>query len=460
MSTGKKREIDFTSGKALPKIIRFALPLMATGILQILFNTVDSMVVGNFAAEGEKALAGISATTTLNNLIINFFVGFSVGVNVLVAQFFGAKREKDLSELIHTAVLLSLAFGAFVALFGALLARNLLILTNAPASALEYATTYLRIIFIGAPVTLLYNFGAAIMRAVGDTRRPMNALIAACVANIGLDLLFVKVFSMDVAGAAIATVISQGLAAALVVIGLFRDKGCIRLEWKKLKFYPKKLGMIVRIGLPAGIQPAVFSVANVVIQSAVNSFGQTAVVAGVGAGYQIEVIIYNALMAFYHAALNFTGQNVGAQKLGRVRKGILLNVACISVFTVVTSVGSVIFGRQLLGLFTDSEEAIEYGMKRLLCINAPYLLVALMEISAASVRGLGASVTPTLVSFFGGCVFRILWVYLVFPHYHTVEALFINYPITWIIVTIGHVISFFIFYGRMRRRPGVSEEAS
>ncbi len=449
MTVSKKREINFTEGPYLWKIIWFALPIMATGLLQILFNAVDSSIVGKFV--GDEALAGVSSTSTVFNLLVNLFMGLSVGANVLVAQFYGAKRQKDVEEVVHTSVLLSIIAGVIVLVLGFFFCKDLLLLMHSPEDVIDISALYLKIIFLGAPVNLLYNFSAAMMRAVGDTKRPMVFLAIACGLNIVLDLLFVLVFRWEVAGAAAATVISQAVAAVLTVIALVREKGVLHIDLKTLRIHGKKLSMILQIGIPAGLQSAVFTISNFVIQSSINSLGKIAV-AGNGAGYQLEVLEYNTILAFYHSTLNFVGQNVGARKFERARKGMLVNVGISMLLGLVLSVGCFMFGRQLLRLFTDSEDAIEYGMKRLTIVVLPYLFVCSMESMSGAVRGLGAAITPTVVSLIGSCLFRLVWVYTVFSHYGTIESLYFVYPVTWVLTSVAHIISFIIIFRRMQVR--------
>ncbi|MBO4411196.1 MAG: polysaccharide biosynthesis C-terminal domain-containing protein, partial [Lachnospiraceae bacterium] len=301
------------------------------------------------------------------------------------------------------------------------------------------------------PANLLYNFCAAMMRSVGDTKRPMIFLLIACIVNVGLDILFVLVIPLGVTGVALGTALSQTLAAALSVISMFRDQGALKLEWKSLKLYPKKLGTILKIGIPAGIQSAVFSLSNVVIQSAINGFGKAAV-AGMGAGYQIEIFVYEAVYGFYHTSINFVGQNVGAKRYDRIKKGLLVNLVTVSVVCIVLGGGSYLFGDYLLRLYTDSPEAIRYGMIRLLIVVMPYILLGFMEVISGAVRGLGASITPMLVSLIGCCLLRVVWVMTVFKANPTMETLMWEYPVTWTVAIIGHTISFFIFYARMKKR--------
>lgn len=449
MSHKRKSEINFTEGPYLSKIIRFALPIMATGILQILFNAVDSMVVGRFVGDG--ALAAVTSTGPLINLIVNLFMGISVGSNVLVAQYYGARREKDIFEVVHTSVILSVGLGVVVMLVGFFFSKTFLHWMNSPDDVIDLASLYLKIYFLGAPVSLLYNFCAAMLRAIGDTRRPLAFLTVGGLLNVFLNLFCVLVLHLGVAGVAIGTIASQLVSALLIVMSMLKEKGPVRIEARGLKVYWTKLKSILRIGVPAGIQSVMFSISNVIIQTALNGFGKI-VMAGNGAATQIENFNYMAMQSVCHASLNFVGQNIGAKKYDRVRKGVLICLGLVSVIGIALGIGSYLLGDILLGFYTTSKESIQVGMVKLLYAGLPYFIFGIMDTLGGAVRGLGASLTPMITTVIGTCVLRIVWVMTVFHSIGTLESLYIVYPVSWASTAVVHLISFFILFRRMRRR--------
>lgn len=404
------------------------------------------IVVGRYA--GSQSLAAVGSTSALINLLVNVFIGLSVGVNVMVARYYGARRETAVNETIHTAVALSLVSGLFLVVIGLLLARPLLELMGTPDDVLGKAALYMRIYFAGMPVTMLYNFGAAVLRAVGDTRRPLYFLTFAGIVNVVLNLFFVIALNMDVAGVALATVISQCISAGLVVRCLMKSEGCLKLHIKKLRIRRLLLIKIMRIGLPAGLQGAVFSVSNVLIQSSVNSFGSV-VMAGNTASSNIEGFIYNAMNAVYQTNLSFTSQNFGAKKYGRINK---IMVTCIAVVAAVgISLGMAAFaaGDFLLGIYSSDAEVLKYGMIRLSIIGTTYFLCGIMDTMVGSIRGIGYSVMPMLVSLTGACGLRILWIFTIFQWHRTLMTLYISYPVTWIVTAAAHFICFMIVRKRL-----------
>lgn len=424
----KSYEIDMCNGPLLGKLLLFALPLMLSGILQLLFNAADIIVVGRFS--GSHALAAVGSTSSLINLLVNLFIGFSIGANVLTAQYYGAKDRKNVHETIHTSILLSLAGGIILIAVGVLLARPLLELMATPEDVLDHATLYMTIYFCGMPATMLYNFGAAILRAIGDTRRPLYYLFTAGVVNIVLNLIFVILFQMGVAGVALATIISQTLSAILVIRCLTRLDGICRLELKQLKIYPQKLLRIVQIGLPAGLQGAVFSISNVLIQSSVNSFGSIAM-AGNTAAANLEGFVYTSMNAVYQTALSFTSQNIGAGKYERI--GMILR-RCLALVTVIgLALGGlvVLLHQPLLGIYSTDPEVISYGTIRLFIICLPYFLCGIMDTLVGMLRGMNYSILPMLASIAGVCGLRIVWIFTVFRWNHTLFTLYISYPLTW-----------------------------
>ena len=444
-----KYEIDMCNGPLFSKLILFSFPLIASGILQLLFNAADVIVVGRFA--GKEALGAVGSTSSLTNLIVNIFIGLSIGTNVMVARFYGSKNEKDVSEAVHTSILISIIAGFILAFIGYILARPMLTLMGTPDDIVNHSVVYMRIYFLGMPVMMLYNFGSAILRAVGDTRRPLIYLSISGVVNVILNLIFVIKFGMGVSGVAYATVISQGIAAILVVICLMKADSCIRLDLKKLRLNKIILGQIAGIGFPAGIQGAVFSISNVIIQSTVNSFGST-VVAGNTAAQSIEGFVYTSMNAIHQAAVSFIGQNSGAKKMDRVKK------SAIECFLLVTAVGvvlgnlAILFGPQLLSFYSDSPEVIEYGMIRLKYICFLYCLCGIMDVFVGCLRGLGKAVITTLISLFGACALRIIYIYTLFPSIRSLGNLYLSYPVSWFITAIAQMIYFVIAYKEFSKK--------
>ena len=424
----KKYEMDMCSGSIFKKMLMFALPLMCSSILQLLFNAADIVVVGRFA--GDNALAAVGSNTALINLLTNLFVGLSIGSNVLTARYYGAKQEKDLKETVHTSMMLSIYSGILLTVIGVVAARQILTWMQAPEEVIGLAELYLRIYFVGMTATMIYNFGSAILRAIGDTKRPLYYLLAAGVVNVVLNLFFVIVCRLGVAGVAIATVISQTISAFLVVRCLMKEQGAIHLELKELRIEKDKLMRILQIGLPAGFQGIVFSLSNVVIQSAINSFGAIAV-AGNSAAANIEGFVYMAMNAFYQATISFTSQNFGAKKKDRINK--------------ILFAGQVyVFGKELLGIYSTSPEVIAAGMVRLQYICKVYFLCGIMDVFVGALRGIGYSIMPMIVSLLGACGLRLLWLATVFqiPQYHTQDIIYLSYPITWVITFTVHALCY------------------
>ena len=435
----KSYEMDMCNGPLLGKILLFAIPLMLSGVLQLFFNAADIIVVGRFA--GHQALAAVGSTGSLINLLVNVFIGLSVGTNVLVARYYGAKKETQVSETVHTSVLTSIVCGCILIFVGLFLSKPLLTLMGTPDDVLEQAALYMRIYFMGMPVMLLYNFGAAILRAIGDTRRPLYFLLFAGIINVVLNLVFVIQFHLGVAGVALATVISQAVSAVMVVYTLMKTEGCFHLDLRKLRIHPKRLTQMIKIGLPAGMQGAIFSVSNVLIQSSINSFGSVAM-AGSTSASNLEGFVYTAMNSFYQTNLSFTSQNVGARKMERVHKILAICAGCVSVVGVCMGGLVYLFGPHLLGIYSTDPEVIAYGMIRLSFVCLPYFICGLMDVLVGSMRGLGYSILPMIVSLTGACGLRVLWIFTVFRWNHSLEALFISYPISWAITAATH----FFFY--------------
>lgn len=438
-----KYEMNMCEGPILSKMLKFAIPLMLSSILQLLFNAADVVVVGKFA--GDASLGAVGCTGSMVNLLTNLFVGLSVGANVMTARYYGAKREYELSESIHTSMLVAVIAGAILMAVGLIFSERILELMGTPEDILPKATLYLSIYFLGMIANMVYNFGSAILRAVGDTKRPMYYLAFAGVINVVLNLLLVIVFKLDVAGVAIATVISQCVSAILVVRCMVNDTGTVRLELKRLHINPRELKQIVQIGIPAGLQGCIFSLSNVVIQSAINSFGSI-FVSGSSAASNLEGFVYMAMNAFHHTTLAFMSQNFGAGSYKRLKKVILCGIGCVTVTGIVLGNLEFVFGRYLLKIYTDSPEVIEAGMIRLTYICTLYFLCGLMDVMVGVMRGIGYSVMPMIVSLCGACGLRLLWIGTGFrlAEYHTPGWLFVSYPVSWAITFIVHVICFLV----------------
>ena len=447
---GKTYEIDMCSGPILPKMLQFAVPLMCSSILQLLFNAADIIVVGRWA--GDNSLAAVGSTTSLINLLINLFIGLSVGANILAARLYGANEKEGLRQTVHTAMLLSVISGALLTVVGVCGARTILIWMQSPAEVLGLAAVYLRIYFLGMPATMLYNFGAALLRAVGDTRRPLYYLLSAGVVNVVLNLFFVIVCHLDVAGVAIATAVSQCVSAALVVRCMIREQGAVHLEPRELRIWKVRLKQILQVGLPAGFQGALFSLSNVVIQSSINSFGEI-VVAGNSAASNIEGFIYVAMNAFYQANVSFTSQNYGAGRYDRIRPILLQAQGCVIVIGAVLGGTAALMGPHLLRIYSSSPAVISAGMIRLMIVCVPYALCGMMDVMVGSLRGLGYSVMPMLVSLMGACVFRLVWIATVFqrPAFHTIQTIYWSYPISWTITFLTHLACYIWAMHRLKQ---------
>ena len=428
---------DLTSGPMLKKIILFSLPLAASSILQLLFNAADVVVVGRFA--GSTALAAVGSNGALINLLVNLFVGLSLGANVVAARCFGAKDEQGVQNTVQTSVTLGLVSGVLLAFVGFFAARGLLELMSCPEDVIDLSTIYLKIYFIGLPMTMLYNFNSALLRAVGDTRRPLYCLAVSGVINVLLNLVFVILFQMSVAGVALATIISQTVSAILVTVLLMKEQGPLHLDLRHLGFHKGALVQILKIGLPAGLQSTVFSLSNVVIQSAVNSFGST-VVAGNSAAANIEGFIYTGMNAFAQAAVTFTSQNVGARRydnLDRVMRNCLL---CAVVVGVVLGGGAYLAGEGLLHFYSSDEAVIAAGLARMKVICTSYFFCGVMDTLASCLRGRGYSVLPMIVSLVGSCLLRLVWIATIFQLFRSTTTLYISYPISWVLTASVHLI--------------------
>ena len=449
----KSYEIDMCSGPLLSRILLFAIPLICSGVLQLVFNATDIIVVGRFVSS--NAMAAVGSTSSLINLLVNFFIGISVGANVLVARFRGANDYDDAQETVQTALITAVIGGFVLIAAGMLLARPMLEWMATPEEVIDQAVLYMRVYFVGMPATMLYNFGAAILRAVGDTRRPLYFLTLAGLVNVAGDLLFVLVLDMGVAGVAVATVISQIISATLIVLCLMRQDGMCNVNLRRMRFHRDKFLRIMQVGLPAGLQSVIFNISNVLIQSSINSFGAT-VVAGNTAASNIEGFVYTSMNALYQTSLSFTSQNLGARQFGRIDKILVRCLALVFVIGLVLGNGAHLLGQTLLGIYTGEPEVIAYGMMRLGVVSVTYCLCGMMDVVAGSVRGLGYSILPMLVSLVGACVFRIIWIFTVFQWQHTLFSLYISYPISWALTICAHLVCYFAV--RRRVFPRTAEK--
>ena len=448
----KSYEIDMCNGPLFPKILAFSIPLMLSGILQLLFNAADMIVVGRFA--GNTALAAVGANAALINLLTNLFIGFSIGANVLVAQYYGAGKERDMSETVHSSIVLSLLCGGILLVLGILAAPQILILMGTPEDVLGQAFFYIRIYFAVIPVILFYNFGSSFLLAVGDTKRPLYYLMAAGVINVILNLIFVIGCGLGVAGVALATVISQCISALLVLRCMMHMEGGCRVELKKLRINREKMLQIMRIGFPAGLQGTVFSLSNVLIQSSVNSFGSVAV-AGNTAGQNIEGFIYMAMNTFHQTALSFSSQNFGVGNYKRIGRVFL---ECLGLVTFVgLSLGGLayLFGNQLLGIYSSDPQVIEVGLLRMSVICTMYCLCGIMDVSVGELRGIGCSVLPMVVSVLGVCAFRVFWIFTIFQQHRSLWTLYISYPVSWVLTAAVNMVCFML----VRRKQKALMEA-
>ena len=445
-----EKTMDLTTGNLLKKIITFSIPVMLSGVLQLLFNTCDLIVVGKFA--GDASLAAVGSTSSLINLIVNLFMGVSVGANVTVARAIGKKDHEEVNRLVHTAVLFSVIAGIILMIFGIFTARFWLELMDTTTESIDKATLYLQIYFGGMIFLMLYNFGSSILRAVGETKKPLKYLTLAGIINVILNLILVIFFHLDVAGVAIATIVSQAISALLVIRHLTKRKDVVRLNIKKLKIDLKALGAMVYIGLPAGVQGFLFSISNVVIQSSINSFDSTAIVAGNTASHNVEGFVYVSMNAFYQASLTFTGQNYGAKKIENCKKVLLYSLLCVFVSGFVLGVIGYLFGDILLNLYTDGTESIGFGKIRMSIIMTTYFLCGIMDVAVGALRGFGKSIVPTIVTILGVCVFRLVWIYTVFETNHTLEVLYSSYPISWLVTGGIHIISFILIYKHYKKK--------
>lgn len=450
MDNTKEKNNDLTSGPLTIKIIKFIIPLMLTGILQLLYNAADSIVVGHY--DGSSALAAVSSVGALINLLVNAFMGLSVGAAVVVAQDYGAKDYEGVSKTVHTSYLISIIGGIVVGAIGLIFSRQFLIWMESPEDVLPLSTEYLMIYFAGTPANMAYNFGASILRSVGDTKRPLYFLTISGLVNVVLNLVLVIVFHMGVAGVAYATIISQILSAVMVIVYMMKSKDCVRFVPKKMRIHGDKLKKMLYIGLPAGFQGTVFSLSNVVIQSAVNSFGSL-VMAGNGAASSLEGFTYTAMNSVYQASLTFVGQNVGAKKYDRINKVQGVCLVLVTIIGLVFGVTTYCLGEPLLSIYLPNDpEAIPYGIIRMSYIALPYFLCGMMEVMVGGQRGMGMSFIPMINALLGSCVLRIVWISTVFAADPTLFTLYISYPISWAVTTLAHTVFYFVKLHSLKKK--------
>lgn len=460
--------MDMTEGPILKKIVLYTLPLIATGVLQLLFSAADLVVVGRFSEHQELSLAAVGTTSALTNLLVNLFIGLSVGAGVTVAQAVGARDDAATRRTVHTVMPLAIVSGLLLTAVGALFSGTFLEWMGTPKNTvLPLATLYMRIFFGGTVFNLVYNFGAAVLRAVGDTTRPLIYLVIAGVVNVVLNVIFVTALHMDVAGVALATIISQAISAVLVLRNLMTRTDSCRLVLKEMRFYKIPLLKTLRIGLPAGIQSSLFAISNVMIQSSVNALDSEAFAAGAiakegivmsgnAASANIEGFVYMSMNGFYHSALNFTGQNVGAGRYDRVKRVMLVCLACCVAVGGVLGLSARIFGRQLLGVYIPgSEAAIAYGLIRLTYVVTIYFPCGMMDVMTGTIRGLGASLTPMLITIAGVCGTRIGFILTLFrmPQFHNLVSLYLFYPLSWVLTTVAQLIAFTVIYRKRTKKP-------
>lgn len=451
MKTIQKHRSSMLEGPLLPGVIRYTIPIILTSVLQLMFNAADLVIVGKFC--GSVSVGAVGATSSLTALMVNLFVGLSVGAGVAVAHGIGSRDQKQIRQTVHTAVPLALLGGAILTVVGITLSGPMLILMATPENTLPLSTIYMKIYFCGITFTVVYNFCAAILRAAGDTKSPLIFLTLAGVVNVALNVVFVTVLHMNVAGVALATTISQAIAAVLVVLALMRRTDDCRLELRKIRFHRAQLSKILRIGLPAGIQSSLFSISNVIIQSSVNSFGDV-FVSGNSAVASLEGFLYAVLNAFQQTTVNFVGQNVGARQYRRANKTVWICQACVLALGLILGTLFWRFGESLLGIYiSDSAQAIEYGMIRVLYVVLPYFLLGLLDVSTGALRGYGQSLAPMVIAVLGICGLRLLWIFTVFrlPAFHSPKWLYLSYPISWVVTLIVQTAFFLRIRGEYLR---------
>lgn len=454
-----RKEIDMLHGPLAWPLVTYAIPIMLTSILQLLFNAADLVVVGAYC--GSMSVAAVGATGAITNLIVNLFIGLSVGAGVAVAHGIGSQERQQVSDTVHTAVPLALVSGVFLTVLGVGFSRKILQAMGTPEEVLSLAATYMEIYFLGITFNMVYNFCAAMVRAAGDTRTPLVILTAAGVLNVILNIVFVKYLSRNVDGVAMATTISEALSAFAILWVMARRTDSVRLYFKKLRFRAEPLGKMLRIGIPAGIQSCMFSLSNVLLQSAVNSFGAVAV-SGNAAVANLEGFMYVIENSFHQTAVNYVGQNCGAMQYGRVKRVTWLCLGYATIAGLLFGSLMCVFAPQLLSLYiTDSQEAIQIGVARMFVDILPYFIFGLQDVLTGALRGIGASFTSMILTVLGICGVRVLWIYTVFqiPRFHNQTMLYVSYPVSWFVTLIVQLAAFLIVFGRLQKKAKLSSGA-
>lgn len=453
---GKKYSVDMTQGGTYSHILRFAIPMIIMSVLQVLYNAADMIVVGRF--DSETALAAVGSTSSAINLTINLFIGLSSAANVVVARKYGAKNVSGVSKVVHTSIALALISGIFVAVFGFFASRKILLLMGSPVDVIDLSTLYMKIYYLGMPATMLYNFGSAILRAIGDTKRPLKYLTLSGIINIVLNVILVVFFKLSVAGVAIATTVSQIISAVLVIRCLIKADECYKLYLNKIKLHMKELGELLYLGIPAGIQSSIFSISNVIIQSSINSVGSIAM-AGNAASGNVEGIVYVAMNAYYHAAVTYISQNYGAGNFKRIGKGLL--ASCVSVVITGIIFGGImcIVPEFIISIYSDAPDVIAVGAQRMVYICGTYFLCGLMDVLVAGSRGMGTSILPMIISITGICGIRMIMVFMYAPYkeINDLVILYISYPVSWAVTAALHFVSFLILKRKKEKEFYITE---
>ncbi len=446
-----RKEIDMVNGKLFKNILLFYLPIMVSSVLQLLYNAADLIVCGKFGSN--HSVAAISSTNSLVNLIVTLFMGLSVGANVLMSRYVGAKDDRKCLEVVHSSIMLSLIFGGIVAVFGATFSRVFLVWMGSPAEVLPLSTQYMVVYFLGVPALMIYNFGAALLRAAGDSQRPFYFLAISGLINVLLNLLFVIGFKLDVIGVAIATVISQSISATLIVIALVKHKGVCKLTLRNLKLYKSATLGIIRIGLPAGVQGAIFSISNVIIQSNINSLGPVAM-DGSGASQSIEGFVYVIMNSVSQATVSFVSANYGAKRWDNIKKVIIYSLILVFVFGLATGLLEIVVGKSLLRIYLSDEEAVKVGYERLIVVGLTYFLCGVMDDLTNAMRGLGYVIGPTIATLVFVCGIRLFWVYTFFPmeRFHSLQGLIIAWPLSWLVTVMIHSVTLIIVYRKENKK--------
>lgn len=448
--------LNMTEGPLLKKILLYTFPIILTGILQLLFNAADLVVVGRFGSN--NSVAAVGATSAIINLITNLFIGLATGAGVAVAHALGAGRRDDVQRTVHTAIPIALVSGIILTAVGVFGSRTFLSLMGTPDDVIGLSTQYMQIYFIGITSSMVYNFGSAILRAAGDTQSPLIYLIIAGIFNVILNLIFVIIFKMDVAGVATATAVSQTISAVLILRALMKRDDSCKFFIKKMRFYRRQTLRIIQIGLPAGIQGSLFSISNVLIQSSINSFGSVAM-SGNAAAANIEGFIYVSMNSFSQTAINFTARNYGAGKISRLRKIMLLCLASVFVTGLTMGCFARLIGEPLLSIYVPGKpEDISYGLIRMTFICIPYFLCGLMDVTTGLLRGINCSMLPMIISVIGVCIMRIVWIYTIFqvPKYHTLQSLYFSYTVSWMLTFLTEIVIFVVILRKLRRQSEAS----